>query len=211
MVRALAGGRKTQTRRLSTSPLRRCRAGDRLYVREAFQTGMSEDGPQIAYAATPDFCAIDAWDGPDEGDGPSFNYDRCPKVNFSHWLGDVLNSNGPWRPSIHMPRWASRLTLLVDDVRIEPLQRIAEGDAKAEGLYFKTWEVESGNDMELVDGWSSDRFHAFRHSVGCDAREGFEILWNSLHTGEGERWRDNPELVALTFRVIHGNIDQVPA
>lgn len=112
----------------------RVKIGDRLWVREAWQTGMSSDGPQISYRATPDYCPIEAWDGPDEGIGPSFNYDRCPSARFDHWLGDVLLNDGPWRPGIHMPRWASRLTLIVTGVRVQRVQEITYTDVEAEGI-----------------------------------------------------------------------------
>lgn len=113
--------------------------------------------------------------------------------------------------SRHMPKLASRLTLIVEAVKVERLQEISEADAIAEGVFKKMWEVEEGLDMEIVDGWSSDRFHAFKHGVGETAREGYAILWNSLHTKPSERWEDNPWVVVVSFSVVRGNIDQVPA
>lgn len=156
---------------------------DRLWVRENWQTGMTSDGPQIAYAATPDFVEIDAWDGPDEGIGPSFNYGRCPGAKWNNWLPDVLGNDGPWRPSIHMPRWASRLTLIFEGVKVERLQDISEEDALAEGCPAQTPE-------ELA---------------GMEARGWYRDLWDSLH-GAGA-WDANPWVVALTFRVVRSNID----
>jgi hypothetical protein len=87
-----------------------------------------------------------------------------------------------WRRSIHMPRWASRLTLTVTDVRVQRLQEISEADAVAEG--YK-------QPPEGVIGWPP---------VGW-----FADLWNSLH-GPGA-WEANPWVAAYTFTVQRRNID----
>ena len=108
--------------------------GDTLWLRESWQCGMSNDGPQISYRATPDYFPIDAWNGPNEGAGPSFNYDLCPGANFSHWLGDVIEKDGPWRSPLHMPRWAARIALKVTQVRVQRLNHISQYDANAEGV-----------------------------------------------------------------------------
>lgn len=170
------------------------RPGDMLWVRENWQTGSTSDGPQISYRATPDFFQIDAWDGTDEGAGPSFNYARCPSAKFSHWLSDVLENDGPWRPSIHMPRWASRLTLEVTDVKVERLHDISEEDAAAEG-------VESDS-----DGW----FDYLMPSTQCcrSARDSMRTLWDSLNAARGFGWDANPWVVAVSFRVHPMNIDE---
>lgn len=103
-----------------------------------------------------------------------------------------------WKPSIHMPRWASRMTLIVDAIRIEPLQEIAEADAEAEGAVCYNAD---GIDVWYVPG------AGIPHTA--TAKDCFAGLWNSLHRAEGERWGDNPQVVALTFRVEHTNIDRI--
>ena len=78
---------------------------------------------------------------------------------------------GPWRPSIHMPRWACRLVLEITDVRVERLQAISEADAIAEGLT----QTETG-------GWLPGP---------CDHPEwAFHQLWNQVY-GESA-WDSNP-------------------
>ena len=96
-----------------------------------------------------------------------------------------------WRPSIHMPRWASRLTLTVTDVRVQRLQDISEADAMAEGC-------------DAVLALTIKRPNGAHPG---NPRECYCDLWNSLH-GPGA-WDANPWVVALTFTVQRGNIDQI--
>ncbi len=100
-----------------------------------------------------------------------------------------------WRSPIHMPRWASRLTLLVTDVRVERLQDISEADAVAEGAEA----VDLQFDHRLSNAHKIDLAGTKSHALG------YERLWNSIH-GPGA-WDANPWVVALTFAVQHGNID----
>jgi hypothetical protein len=63
-----------------------------------------------------------------------------------------------WLPSIHMPRWASRITLEITAVRVERLQDISEDGAKAEGVpdrnaYHKLWEQINGAGSAVADPW----------------------------------------------------------
>lgn len=97
-------------------------------------------------------------------------------------------SVGRRRASFHMPRWASRITLAVTDVRVERLQEISEADARAEGASYH-----SGGDVNH-SGWRHDW-----KDVHADARSSFRRLWNSIH-GQGA-WEANPWVVALTFKV----------
>lgn len=94
-------------------------------------------------------------------------------------------------PSIHMPRAFSRLTLVVTSTKIERLQDISEADAKAEGW---TPRPEVSADPEV-------------HRDA--ARDWFSDLWTDLHGVES--WRSNPEVVALSFKVVRQNIDRIAA
>lgn len=78
----------------------------------------------------------------------------------------------PWKPSIFMPRWASRITLEVVSVRVERLQDISEEDAKAEG----------------VTGW---------HGV---CRPEFHMLWDKINEGRGYSWDSNPWVWVVEFK-----------
>jgi hypothetical protein len=162
MVRALLEGRKTQTRRLATSPLRKTEVGDRLWVRENFHPWKgSASGRTIVYVAD------DRWI--DWGSGENFT----DKVE---WLT-------PMTPSIHMPRWASRLTLNVIGVLIEPLWEISPVDCAAEGH-------PRANGVEYPEQVHLDA-----------ARDWYMDLWDTLHPKDP--WSSNPMVVALEFEVEH--------
>lgn len=91
-----------------------------------------------------------------------------------------------WRPSIHMPRWASRLCLEVTDVRVERLQDITANDAEAEGVR----EAALG---EMV--WSG-MFGLDRKR--CPAKTAFAVLWDEI-SGQGA-WSANPWIWVLDFQ-----------
>ena len=95
-----------------------------------------------------------------------------------------------WKPSIHMPRFASRITLQITSVRVERLQDISEADAIAEGVTPK-WEPGcSGRLMEAAGGFS------FRPAASA-----YADLWESLH-GPGS-WDANPWVWVVEFRRIN--------
>lgn len=195
MVCAILDGRKTQTRRiLKVEPIKleggmhddleigreylsilkggrhfalpthaiRIKAGDRLYVREHWRTASVHDNtpPRDLHSQT-----------------------------IVEYVADGGNlAIGKHRQAMHMPKWASRLTLLVTDVRVERLQDISETDAKAEGV------SDEFTDYELYGQSQPYRF-------------GYSSLWNMIN-GEGA-WQANPWVVAYTFRPILGNIDHI--
>ena len=101
------------------------------------------------------------------------------------------------RPSIHMPRWASRLTLSVTDVRVERLNAISREDAIAEGIQ------RVGGGMLRWENWSG------AEGQSCTSPEAaFALLWNSIN-GAGA-WDANPWVVAVSFDVTLSNIDRMP-
>ena len=95
-----------------------------------------------------------------------------------------------WSPSIHMPRWASRLTLRITEVRVERLHSISTEDAIAEGVEI---------DVPAIDA-SSARW--VQGSVHIDR---YARLWDEIN-GRGA-WTTNPWVWALTFEVIQRNVD----
>lgn len=107
------------------------------------------------------------------------------------------------RPSMFMPRWASRLTLEITNVRVERLQDISKADAEAEGVEFETadppfyyvphiWPHSiTGVGVEEPGG---------RHAVRCYGK-----LWDHIN-GPGS-WDANPWVVALSFKVHKSNVD----
>jgi hypothetical protein len=196
MVRALLQGRKTMTRRLAltsrrqhcestpttyhstikimASPWQNVKPGDRIWVRENLKNKES----YIHYAADEKGIGWEIERGGSRG-----------RTWPPTWLQDP-------RPSIHMPRAASRLTLVVTEVKVERLQSITAVDAEREGV--PTHVVE----------------HTFRKVYRDEAEraarriEYFAELWEKLH-GE-DAWDANPEVVALSFDVIKSNIDRLP-
>ena len=98
---------------------------------------------------------------------------------------------GKWRPSIFMPRWASRITLEVVDVRVERLKDISEKDSRAEGIF------ETPRDPGF-ESWST---HGMRDYYATP-RRAFKALWDSINVRRGYGWDTNPWVWVVEFRVI---------
>ena len=213
MIRALLTGRKTQTRRaLDVPPVTfdavfcddgiwyigdattgqrearlpvRYQPGDRLWVREAHAIL-----PRTAYRMSIGTGTIAQREHPTDGYSAAVfreGFDR--------------SGNPGWRPSIHLPRWASRLTLTVTDVRVQRLQDISEEDAQAEGcIKLKV----TGRAAEFTGSQ-----YLGLHWPSC--RAWYRDLWDSLNVARGFGWDANPWVVAVTFAVAHRNIDSAEA
>lgn len=153
--------------------------GDMLWVREALSLGSTFHSWK--YTATDKLIAM-GW--------PDFRV-----AQMADWARrQTRKSVSP----IHMPRWASRITLRVTATKVERLQDISEEDAKAEGcgLYVPGHGFIEVSD--LSEGYSNY----------LAPRMGFEMIWRELHGDES--WQQNPEVVALTFIVIKTNINPLP-
>lgn len=92
------------------------------------------------------------------------------------WHADKLHGMGKWRPSIYMPRWASRIILEIENVRVERLQDISEKDIRAEGFHG------APADADLPRDWRD--------------------LWDSIN-GDGS-WNSNPWVWVVEFRKEEG-------
>lgn len=98
-----------------------------------------------------------------------------------------------WRSSLHMPRWASRLTLEISDVRVERLQGIGYCDALAEGsVPLSVRPIPEGMSLEEADRRGGE--------------EAFRPIWESIN-GPGS-WKANPWVWVIEFRVHQQNVDQ---
>ncbi len=219
MVRALLDGRKTQTRRvLKPQPFMRD-GYDSIFVGSPFgplaYAGMLESGTGCVcsprYAPGDRLWVREAWSAGRGLDdlSPATIAERCVDAGYRHpWAPILYEADGSWincergeeggklRPSIHMPRWASRLTLLVTDVRVQRLQDISEADAVAEGCAWS--DVLKG--FTACPQLGDNRFFSRR-----SARSSFEQLWGAVH--DPATWNTNPWVAAVTFTVERRNID----
>ncbi|MCY2354029.1 hypothetical protein OW950_12695 [Klebsiella pneumoniae] len=203
MVRAILDGRKTQTRRIIKDCtvgrdqiskfiqiekkfigcypedvpelIRECCPygvpGDRIWVREAFRVhSRATDVATLVYKAS----------------------ERNSWTEQTHRV-PVAVCNKPatpekWTPSLHMPRWASRILLEITGVRVERLNSISQEDAQAEGLELTGWrptysDPDSGGEV-------------------MTPYDNFAQLWESIY-GE-ESWKANPWVWVIEFKRVEG-------
>ena len=187
MVRAILEGRKTMTRRpLKISktaqsildkyhvPIRSRYGdiGDRLWVKETYQRSTPDMADGIVYRADE---LLRWFDGTD--------------LNAQEKAGKLLR-DGKWKPSIFMPRWASRILLEVVNVKVERLQDITEEDAIKEGV------IELDSDYCR---YTFDENLLPRSSV----RAAFESLWESINGKDKVKcWDTNPWVWVIEFRRV---------
>ena len=186
MVRETLAGTKLQSRRAVKHPLlcnlsfivncgdgwwgdeegegqARCpygQPGDRLWVREAWATHACFDNVRAGALTT----------------------------RSLHYQADGKIKTGRNRAAMHMPRWASRITLEVTGVRVERLQDISEADALAEGIAY------------------SERFNGYcigmaEHFHSHDPRESYRRLWRAINGAES--WDANPWVWVVEFKKVN--------
>jgi hypothetical protein len=196
MIRALLAGTKTQTRRKLPAAHPKCPQHNILRL------DVLSDPQEVWY-----------WDGKHDRVGASYRLPIAPGDRL--WVRETVarqetdqgvgyqtyaaDGSEVWPLTkwyhqrktvscIHMPRWASRLTLTVTDVRVQRVQEISGEDAIAEGACEAAMLPLTDDDAE-------------------EARQAFRTLWNSIH--DPDAWDQNPWVYALTFDVHRGNIDQM--
>ena len=171
----------------SPTQWQKVKPGDRLWVRESVKGRPDEAGfDGVQYLADNKWAAV-------TGATPNEMQERFMDLFY------YRNRRGAPIPSIHMPRWASRITLIVTATKTEPVQNIVEADAIAEGVQ-KTIKGHFGV-IGPNGGWLGSAFDT--------AAAAFSYLWMSLHGTES--WDANPEVVALTVKPILANIDSPEA
>ncbi|MCE0212627.1 hypothetical protein LVU51_17595 [Klebsiella pneumoniae] len=198
MVRAILDGRKTQTRRpikwkqtrfteigeredgskwpWSEDAEHACdfwhpcpfgSVGDRIWVRETFQ------GPLFDYDLMDNYCK-----DPTPFKKPEFCVYKADGVPAPEFYDADDELHCCWRPSIHMPRWASRILLEITNVRVERLKNISDRDAICEGC--STADMKSGDCVADV----------------------FARLWASIYGSDS--WNANPWVWVIEFKRVEG-------
>jgi hypothetical protein len=180
MIRAILEGRKTVTRRIIKPQPRevRIQGGDWL----------CDDGRILRPYALP---------GGHLWVREGFAWSGYEKSHDHVWYrADGERGGGiNWRPSIHMPRWASRITLEVTGVRVERLQEISARDAVAEGIECPLMRLD---DARLAE---ASRWAGGFDTGSCQlVRVLFRDLWDSIN-GPGS-WESNPYVWVVSFRRV---------
>lgn len=172
--------------------------GDRLRVRETWRYhGWTEDGaPWIKYAADDSTRLVERI--PDEWS------DRLADIwadlsDDANMAIDGRAADRKWRPSIFLPRWASRLTLEVVGVGVERLQEITEEDAIAEGAQ-RFDNLPSTHPYGQDARWSMEAPTATDQCLGS-ARMAFANLWDKLNSSRAP-WASNPWVWRVEFRRV---------
>lgn len=199
--------------------------GDRLWVREnhQFRGASYNDGTESEPSWSDEEwfrCwgsggAGDCWD-PDfpAGWSPSRHMGVHDLTGLEHDEGEAVRGLATKvLPSIHMPRWASRITLEVTEVRVERLQDISHDDAAAEGLIAERTPAAGilrNVAMDLCTPLVRTRWQGAPDlPLRGMERAAYRDLWNSIHGKDA--WDANPWVAAISFRVILANIDAPPA
>jgi hypothetical protein len=200
MVQAILDNRKTQTRRVlkpdgkyrldvvcppdgsdMKSPYK---PGDKLWVRETWGS--------VRLFRDRELGVVDDWVEctPDQARQERNIYSPSCVIAYkagSGWDEDFGARGFHWKPSIHMPKWQSRIWLEVIGVRVERVQDISEEDAKAEGCVCRSWES-----VEHDKQWNAKEYHA----------NVFSGLWDSVNAKRGFGWDENPWVWVYKFKKV---------
>ncbi|EMQ0913133.1 morphogenetic protein [Raoultella ornithinolytica] len=187
MVRAILDGRRTQTRR----PIK--------WKQTRFtEIGEREDGSKWPWSEDADH-ACDFWHPCPFGavgdriwvreTWARYNIDQnSHDIAYRATTPEDWPEEGRWRPSIHMPRWASRILLEITNVRVERLNSISQEDAQAEGMELTGWRPTYSDQDSGGEAWTP--------------YDNFAQLWESIY-GE-ESWKANPWVWVIEFKRVVG-------
>ena len=139
------------------------KVGDKLYVREKFQLSKGDFAPTLEEELS-----------------------KKPRVLYYASDNPRYRDKDKWKPSIHMPKWASRITLEITDIRVEQLQDISGEDAKAEG-------------SEMIASYIAGITHEQFGSKQATYRQGFVASWDSIAKKEYQ-WDNNSFVWVISFK-----------
>ncbi len=175
MVRAILDGRKRMTRRVA-----KLNAAGRVALVGKKWMNWHVDDPQASLACPYGLTGDQLWvretffDHGSMGGGETICDERI-EYRANEWDRQDSTIAGGWTPSIHMPRWASRITLEITDVRLERLQDITESDVLAEGIEWGPYAT--------------------------DHRTAFAQVWNAIEPIE-YCWPRNPWVWVMAFKPV---------
>ncbi len=205
MVRALLGGRKTQTRRIvKPQPAEGQTVGRCPYVRTGYSLAECRADGTVGGCECRPFSCPYGWPGDLLWVRESYGLWRGLEPVYMADNPDQMNR---WKPSIHMPRAASRLTLEITDIRVERLQNISEQDARAEGLITGPDHLDTLCRDYRGDKTYSEGGYALERTVWVQPVESYKSLWELIN-GEGS-WELNPWVWVIEFKVHHANVDAI--
>ncbi len=209
MVRAILAGKKTQTRRVvNPQPAALCRFEMNGAGTHALHLGppLTLDGPAFCCvpvkATSADHRLACPYGVPGDRLWVRETWQAWRQVNveYDEWEVETdvelmrnatleyratSDSLGPWRPCLFMPRWASRITLEIAEVRVHRLHDISEDDARSEGVL-------------VSDAATAKQDTVDTHGM-TPYRAAFASLWDSIN-GKAAPWSSNPWVWAITFR-----------
>ncbi len=192
MVRAILEGRKTQTRRIvkpqplwvadPSVPFKTADCDPRGIIRCPYGQPGDRIWVRETWAYHPDF--------------PEATHRAIYRAEKG-----VENDVDRWRPSIHMPRWASRILLEVTGIRVERLNDISEVDSLSEGiLSVRSDEFEADHFKDWKKRFDAAVSSGEKPPVGPSPKESFKVLWESIN-GTGS-WEANPFVWVIEFKRI---------
>lgn len=208
MIRSILDGRKTQTRRVvKPQPPAGLSPGHQWFSADGWQSGivfcrhagdLEHCDARIQVRSPYGGAGSTLWVREKFAVGYVYDLDKIPK-NVGVWYGaddafrppstgDRLHTRGRWRSPIYLPRWASRLALLLVCVRVERVRAISGADVLAEGV-GQPW---NGRCIEASGGMTPE--------FETQLRDRFAIGWDAINGARsGCRWEDNPWVWVLEF------------
>lgn len=192
--------------------------GNRLWVRETFKVGAWRDQGQLRiafdYRASPELVNT-PWCYPPSSE--QYTNQILKAVHELDKKGIEPVGGGPdriykweagksplnWKPSIFMPRWASRITLEITEIKVERLQDMDNDNAINEGInkYWVNYE-DGGGYWNVPACWKNPDGKIIKQIQTEDIIEAFANLWDSINKKRGYSWESNPWVWVINFRVV---------